>query len=147
MSIGSGFPLAESYARQLAWAMQKGSNVGDYQRSKNRFENEQKCSGDHAFSGDGESVRGQNRGLSVAQLSGVFISVFCILLFGVLLSLVSYCTAIGGPSVYAKARSHRKSLLNNMRVKTLRSKNIIRTAGRSSVTNPYADGGTGTSTF
>ena len=147
MSVGSGFPLAESYARQLAWAMQKGSNAGDYQRSKNRFEKEQKCSGDHAFSGDGD-VRGQNRGLSVAQLSGVFISVFCILSFGVLLSLVSYCTAIGGPSVYAKARTQRKKLVNNMRVKTLRSKNVVRTAERASVINPYIEPvGTGTSTF
>ena len=144
MGVGRGFPLAESYARQLAWAMQKGNNVGDYELSKQRFKQEQKCTGDDDMSDGSNSARG----LSVSQMSGLFISVFCILSFGILLSLISCCTTIGGPSVYAKARTQRKKLLNNMRVKTLRSKNVVRTAERASTINPYLDPvGTGTSTF
>ena len=144
MGVGRGFPLAESYARQLAWAMQNGNNVGDYELSKQRFKPGQKCSGNDALSDESYSARG----LNVTQMSGLFISVFFILSFGILLSLIGCCTTIGGPSVYARARTQSKKLLNNKRVRALRSKNVIRTAERASVINPYKEPvGTGTSTF
>ena len=147
MGTGRGFPLADSYARQLGWAMQNGNNVGEYELSKQRFAQKQKCSGDNVYS---DKSSGSVRGLTVSQMSGLFLSVFCILAFGIVLSLVSCCTTIGGPSVYSQARSQRKKLLNNKRVRAMRSKNANRTTMRDSVINPYNEPdptGTGTSTF
>ena len=137
MSVGRGYPMAHSVAWRLGWAMQNTRNIGEYELALQRFRQEPKCSGDNLNDDNGAVY-----GLSVSQMSGVFVSVICIMAFGILLTLISCCTTIGGPSVYAKARSHRMRLRNNMRVKTLRSKNIVRTAERASVVNPYTQAAT-----
>ena len=132
MSVGRGYPMADSVARRLGWAMQKTRNLGEYELSLQRSRQEQKCSGDDL--GDDS---GRINGLSLSQMSGVFISVICIVAFGILLSVIGCCTTIGGPSVYAQARSQRMKLLNSKRVKAVRSKNSNRTTMRDLVINPY----------
>ena len=85
MNVGRGYPISRRYARRLSWSMQQSRNLGKWPVSKKLHQVKSACPK------GAQAVEGEGVGLSLRQMSGMFVSSLFFVFIGMTITVVTWC--------------------------------------------------------